>query len=520
MSVFKYLPELSVELSSNAPVGLKFKGRTDNWNEKTFILDAKDKNAKYVDFVDKDRFGVIQLEFSPYGNEQFVFIIPNKEVNKKLYEKFGFFTVCPVVLPPSLKTTDEIVQYVVDRNLIYDYNSGFPPNGFKMEPHISYNENEIETSVFNRGQYLSRWAKVINGQLLQKKILHAIVFNEFLAYAEKQNNYKITLGEFLSNSKNVDTIKDKFTRFELTKHSHRKIVKRYFIENFGPVSSPLKYNILSTVPRRETNKNLTAMVAFNIIVAGSRSDREYPYDNYDNSYWGKFKVEVKSNTYGIEEVLENTFASLSNDDSIGFNFNGDNVIASSNVFLGSRVNSIIQESDNDLSDNDKNEILTLSKSLYDMIEDKKWVYRDSLSTIYNALGYEYLSTEIRPTNLAAICRLFNKPSQTLRSSSYLNNISAFIANNLANEKDLEMSLRAKNYVCDFIYEIVMHNNDIVAYKDMLSMDFSSVTNEYSNDTEEVSPAMIGNILFTNNNFINDNRYIPSKEIKRLRTLGF
>ena len=102
----------------------------------------------------------------------------------------------------------------------------------------------------------------------------------------------------------------------------------------------------------------------------------------------------------------------------------------------------------------------------------------------------------------------------------MNNISAFIANNLEKEKGEEVSLRAKNYVCDFVYEMVMHNTDVVAYKDMLNMDFSAITNEYSADVEDVSPAMVGNILFTSSELVSGNKYLSSPNIERLRALGF
>lgn len=515
MPNFNYLPELSVELSKNAPVALEYKSKTLNWNEKTFVLNGENKNIKYIDFLeDKNKFDSITVRTTPYTKKQDVYIVPNSEVNKKLYEKFGNFMLFPMVLPPALKTTDEIVKYIVDRGLLHDYSSDFPPEGFQMEPHISYGNKKEAIYSFTKSMHMSPWLKGANKQTVQKKILHTIVFNEFFVYAEKNNDYDITFGEFLNDKNNIATIKDKFTRFELTEHTYRDTINDYFVKNTGMPSSPLKYNVLSTVARRETAKKLSARNALNIVLAGAGAVPK------EKKEWEKFRVEVKSNTYGIEEVLENTFASLSNDTSAGFKFNSDNVIPSSNIFLGARINTIISELGDNLSPKDKNEILTLSQSLYDMIKEEKWHYQDSLSTIYNALGYDYLATQIKPTNLMALCRLFLKPSQTLRTSSYLNNISAFITNNLENEKDEEVSLRAKNYSCDFVYEIVMHNSNVVAYKDMLDMDFSAITNEYSTDVEDVTPAMVGNILFTNSELVSGNKYESSPSIERLRTLGF
>lgn len=529
MTTFTYLPEIQVELSDNYSVSII--GRKDynasGYTSTEYFYDNTDEFAKYIPGYRSDSkvtpVRVMNNSQNTYRRSHlYIDVFPDKDICDAIKKETNLATIVPTVIPPAYTTEKEIVKYIIDNELVYDFTDGQIQDGYLISRYLHcINRDGTIEQYQDNSAYAERY-KTYNGKNTndyheaQENILHLTVLNEFLHYAIENNDYSINFGEFVSEENNVKGIVDKFSRFEITRNKYTDNLVDFIVYNLGKVRNPLRLKSLKTIKARKQLKVLTAQGVINAIVAATR---DYDVsDKYKQKHYRKFDIHVKSSTYDIEKTLRDSFM-LFNDkiDENTSMFKAMNIKNMVTVILGKRINDYIllsKDTDSDFK-LETSQMLSNCQSLYEMIQKNSWLHEDSLAVMFEAFGYEYLFNRMKPTHLVALCRLFIEPGETLEKTSYLNNIATMITKNIQRE-DKETADRAKDYISEAVYYAVMGLTHVVAHKKLMEMDLYDLTAGFSK--MEAPTNMSLPLLFISYNNT-DSKYLWDKEIENLHANG-
>lgn len=522
MKNYKYLPELTVRFSDNVSIcveGRKTSQGYSYWEKETFSINKNQNGEKYL-FLPKynKETGIVTLgsgSFYGFGQYTNFYVIPNAEVSNILMEKKNTSGVIPTIVPPAYTTPEQIANFLIKGKFVHRYENQMSVSGYNVERMLNHTLGK-RTVYFNDNDFiLNNYVRTVDKSEAQKRILHTIVLNEFVAYAARKSKMNMKFDDYISDNKNVEHIKEKFSTFNVTYTQHTDAIVKYTAQSFGRIDSPLHFEVLNTLAKREAMRHMTAqnVVDFTVGVTG---DYDYTSRKLIEKYEPYSKIDVLPTTYKIEKVIVDIFNHLNDAPEKSeydfFNTTRESVdemlVDRCKEFFGDYIDNTTRKEAKEVSKN-----INRLTSMYQPYTRNL----PMLSVVFNALGEEYLTKHIRPTNLFMLSRLFVKPSETLRSSSYLKTIAVMIVDAVDGLENDEYGIRAKDYVCDVIYDIVSMKNKCVVYRGMGTMNLSDMTNNFSYD--DFPPYMISNILFTDyNNLDGIGKFKYDKDIKNLRAV--
>lgn len=546
MKKYKYLPNLEVELSNITSAGVKATenrnktGYTPSGYKNVYDVDQNNPNKNYISWYSeedgKTSIGTVNaIETSNfytgyYGDNNLeIHIFPHPEIYKALLNEVGYTTVYPMIVPTNYKTPKEIIEYITNNGYNYNYGSGMPEAGGKFYPNIqlhcdNYKIDTEEDKKRRKPGYLSKksYRQVPhNAEETQKRILHIIVINEFVGYAQKENNLSLTLGEYLSDERNIKRIKEKFSNFAITEHEYTKYIVDFLSTpglNYKAEKSYLRYEVYKTVSRREAllgikastiiNTVKYALAAFEINVKG------------ESEYFEQYNINMNINVSSPEEVIktnvdiansldrdakndkqqeeDNEKEPSGNNGEISFSFvNKDNAGGFTKALINARVLNIVEELAKDSKNNlEIFNILLQSQEINGFLKTTSKTAFDSLVKVYKILGYDYLKNHVKPTNLAALYRLFAKPGETLEKTGYIKNVVSLIENNVVQDKNSEGYITSRDYILDLLYYIVVNKNNVAVYSSNTELGLKDLTSNYTQEMDSSTPTeFILNIVF-------------------------
>ena len=522
MKNFKYFPELTVQLSDIFTVKLEGKKKSTGYTNSAteeFFIDKNQPGEKYLFLpnYNKETGSVIVGRGTFYGFGRYTIfnVIPNSEVSNLLLKRKKTSGLIPVIVPPAYTTPEEVVNYLIKGKFSYHYEYQVSTSNYNVERLLNYSVGGASYYFNDNDSTLNNYNPTLNQIEAQKRILHTIVLNEFVSYAKKRNNMKMNFNDYISNNKNVERIKKKFSTFSLSYNEHTRAIVKYAARNSGRVNSPLQFEVLNTMAKRESMRYMTAQ---NVVDFALGVTDNYDYNSTtERNYYGLYRsIDIPPSTYKVDKIIVDILNHLNNSSKKTkynyFNTKREQV----EKMLTSRSNRFFKEYKTSLTKKESNEITRKVNRLTKLYTSYTRNY-PMLSVVFDSLGEDYLKSHIRPTNLFALSRLFIKPSETLGNSSYLKTIAIMIVESVKDLDNDEYGIKAKNYICDIIFDIVSMKNKCVVYRNMGTMSLPEVTNGYS--YEDFPPYMISNILFTEyNNLDGIGKFKYDNDIKALREI--
>lgn len=532
MRKFKYLPELEVELSNHvsAPIKAKNRSNTVSYNEKysTFDVDTENKNAKFfriAGMVAPKEISIEKRSWYHSPKEVDIHVMPDAEISEAIFKRNGYSTVIPTVVPPVYNNSSakEVAQYINDNHFNYQYGSSKEIEGYMVNRHVkrktSVRGRDTTAFMLANSELQSYYAVGVSSPLeMQKMILHAIVLSVFLQKAEKSSNMSLGFDTFIKDKKNIRDIKNNFSTFTLAHSEHVETLAKYLHDGYDSMYHPIKYKTLNKESRRESLRNLRADALVNMIHAGV--GKTPPFDT--NNSRNKYIVEIRPTTYDSEVLISDYFRYVGN-------------------YKKHKVSKFhVNNVDNKIKKIFKEKVLYTQNALDELrkedkeVKEKYYTYREETEklanrTLYlgvrnrphfaamlNAFGEDYVKNHMRFTDLVMLTNFFNKPTNILKSSAYLNNTVVMVADNLKNYSG-EDENGVREYILDMLYYTMLEKSKVVVHKNMASVDLSDMTNNYSDD--DFPPALVGNVLFTDFVLSDKDKFENQELVKLLRKKG-
>lgn len=535
MSKFVYLPEMEVETSSYVavPISAVFLSNK-NYNERKFLYDVgSHKNAKYLSWYSLENqkttiSTAINTSFN-YGEpptKTKFYVIPDEKVCEKLIEFTGVSTVRPVIVPPEYKTPEEAAKYIVDNGFSYDYQNGVINTGFFSGLYLNIeNGKKLSPMLDIESGYYRLYSNLFkdDAKYIEQSLLHVILINEFIIKASSSKNMNLKFEEFISDKENVKKVKEKFSKLEFSIGDYSYLIIDTLIKNYYTVNkTPLSFIPYNTIEKREAFYNLTAQVAVDFLIAFDGVGRHFDYilpKEKQTYYESLQEVKVYKNTYDLKNVVNELFLSLNKNNTTKEDkkkdnnvFNVNNVNTMFKIVFGKQVDNCLEKIFEEKNVDDFNYITDNIGALYQKIENGS-KRNDSITTILNSFGYNYLSNHMKPTNMLALWLLCDETSKTMKNN-YLKNLTKFLDKNLKSLKNDDV--KRKGFIADLIYEINYNLLNVVVY------DFSSEVSIVDNDEEleKLSLPLVLN-MFLNSYDLDEHcdKFNDREIVEKLRFLG-
>ena len=536
---FEYLPGLEFDFSTVYSYGVKTE-RVNQFNygdPDKYTIDKNEKNAPYISWFSKENeeniltslsgFNVAKYHYhNSHTNNMYLHVFPNKEIYDKMVKRYKYSTVLPTIIPTAYEDTDAIFEYIVNNKMAYNYKKGFLANGYYPSLQLHVSGEKMKRKIFDNFSYKEKAHK--SAYEAQKQILHTIIMNEFLYQAIVEDDYSLTLEQYLNKKENIEHVKDCLSKFELSPHSHvEKVVKFFSKESYGTCSDKhfLRYSLYQkSIENRQAILPITATSVLNTLNACDTKRRFT--DDPNDLFLQKYDIIVKNNAYNITDLIkqsvqeanslvvdgaETKAINVSNLDCtnaskvVNSEYNHD-VFTSSNIEdmtrillegrLAACVDGLVSSSeDKTLIVSSVNSISSASQTLSEYVSVKRSNSMvNSLVTVFNAVGYDYLRYRVRPTELAALVRLARVPTLTLSDSKHLSNMLKFFESNLIMDRDDEAYNLSRDYMFGIIYKVVMDMEDVVFDASTVDSSLKEITENFS--VTNVPVEFVCNILFT------------------------
>lgn len=543
---FEFLPGIEFEFSTVTSYGVKAQIEDYGYgyrynNDQKFIVDKDEKNASYITWVSKDNdknelyldTGYPNYQYgyhTPKSGTVYLHVFPNKAIYNKMAKKYKHSTVIPMIVPIACDDVDSVFEHIVKNEMAYDYKGGAIANGFYPSLQLHVAGAKRKSDVFNETYYGEKAHKSAYNS--QKQILHTIIMNEFVKFAIDNDNYSLTLRDYLKDKENIEHVQNCLSKFELSSHDYVEIVVKFFAKNnHGRCGDKhfLRYSLYEkSVENKEALLSITATSVINTLKASNVS-----YMNSDKEpeklFLQKYYIPVKNNVYNMTEIIKQSIEDINSlvvdgkktkvinineldctdTKKVVNSKNNHDVFTTSNIedmtriLLEGRIASCI---DGLLASKEEgftlktsiNTISSASQSLHDYVKVKRSNSMIvSLVTIFNAIGYDYLRYHVRPTELAALIRLARIPTMTLKKSKQLSNMLKFFELNLVMDMEDKSYKNSRDYMFGIIYKIVMDMKDVVFDASTVDSSLKEITEGFL--VSNVPIDFVCNILFTDFN---------------------
>lgn len=538
MAKLRYMPKLSVEISDNVSIPLYAEMKQDGYHHITlpderfeFLYGYDDKRHTFKNTHGQVRdelvFRVEKPVTIPIVNHRQnykmpVDVYPDVEVSKKLYERVGKSSIVPTIIPPAYKEVDEIVDYLFENDLYHDINHHGIMDTFVARRYVNLLQEDNTTALIDTNLCFDSKARYYNprdARATQEEILHLIVLNEFIGYAEKEDNYSLTLGEYIDNNDTNKHVKQQFEKFEITENSHTFNLIDFLLENIGISNHPLKLSILRNSKRRKCMRYLTARAVIDCVKANVR---DYDKNNIEEiEYYKTFRVGMKEDAFGIENTLIETFRLFNKpNDSNDLNvFDVVDTMHTSNMLLGKRVSHFFEmaRDENSGYDVDSVKLLRNSKVLFELTDSRYGASNNEyLAIAFRLLGYDYLSNHIRPTNLAVLHDMFYHPGDVFPTENHLNHVLKFMEKNIDNE-DSDNYIVSRDYICDLLYHLSIGYENVKLNSRFSTLDLREASNNFSMD--DVPVEFVLDIIVNEKDKKSDKDKYTIEPLNYLRLIG-